>query len=279
MDTMSHRQRRPSLFGLGAAPAALLLLSASAWAERPTDQYWLQLHAFRPTIESTARADALATNRPGTELSFEDDLGMSDRETLPSVLLGMRFFDNWRFDFEYYTLKRDASRVTEREINFGDESFDLATQLSSSFESSIYRLTVGYSFIKSQEVDLGVAIGLHLTDFELTLAGANNLGGSVRRETKDALAPLPTIGLYGSYAFSPAFGVRARADLLSLEYGDYDGSLTNVELAVDWRFHPNYAVGAAYRYVNYELKASSSSWNGEVNYKFKGPTLFFEAAF
>jgi len=272
-------KKRVASFRLGSALGAMLLFSASAWAERPTDQYWLQLHGFWPSIESTARADALATSRPGTELSLEDDLGLSDREALPAVLMGMRFFDNWRLDFEYYSLKRDASRVTDREINFGDTTFDLSTQLNSSFESSVYRLTVGYSFIKSQEMDLGVALGLHVTDFELILSGSNNLGGAARRQAQDALAPLPTIGLYGTYAISPAFGVRARADLLSFSYGDYDGSLTNVELAVDWRFHPNFSVGAGYRYVNYELEASSSSWKGEVNYKFSGPILFVEAAF
>jgi hypothetical protein len=279
MITMSRKQRRPYSFHLGSVSAALLLFSATAWAERPTDQYWLQLHAFRPNIESTARADAPGTNRPGTDLSFESDLGLSDTETLPSVLMGMRFFDNWRVDFEYYSLKRDATLLLQRDIDFGDASFDLATEVSSRFESSIYRLTVGYSFIRSQEFDLGVALGLHLTDFELALGSVNNLGGGLTRESKDALAPLPTIGVYGSWAISPAFGMRARADLLSLEYGDYDGSLTNVELAVDWRFHPNYAVGAGYRYVNYELGVSKSSWNGEVTYKFNGPILFLEAAF
>jgi opacity protein-like surface antigen len=266
-------------FGRSSAVAALLLCSATAWAERPTDRYWLQLQAFSPGIESTARADALRTSRPGTEISFESDLGLSDTETLPSVLLGMRFFDNWRVDFEYYSLKRDATRVTDRQIDFGDESFDLATQLSSSFESVIYRLTVGYSFVKSQEVDLGLALGLHLTDFELALSSASNLGSTVKREAKDALAPLPTIGFYGSYAISPAFNIRGRADLLSLKYGDYDGSLTNVELTVDWRFSSNLSIGAGYRYVNYELGVSSSSWNGEVNYRFDGPILFVEAAF
>jgi opacity protein-like surface antigen len=266
-------------FSLGLSAAALLMFSASAWAERPTDQYWLQLHAFWPSIESTARVDALATARPGTELSFENDLGMSDSETLPALLMGMRFFDNWRVDFEYYSLKRDASRLTEREIDFGDTNFELGTQLSSSFESTVYRLTVGYSFVKSQELDLGASLGLHLTDFELALAGSSSLGGAAKREARDALAPLPTIGLYGTYAISPAFGLRARADLLSFSYGDYDGSLTNVELSVDWRFSPNFSVGAGYRYVDYKLDVTSSSWKGEVNYKFDGPIVFIEAAF
>ena len=275
---MNTKKMRASLLKINAAAVTMLLCTA-AWAERPTDQYWMQLHGFRPSIESTARADALATPNPGTDINFEDDLGMSDTETVPSVLLGMRFFDNWRVDFEYYSLKRDATRVTDRQINWGDQVFDISTELSSNFDSSIYRLTVGYSFIKSQQAELGAALGLHLTDFELALSAAGANVGVLKKEAKDALAPLPTIGFYGSYVFSPAFSVRGRADLLSFKYGDYDGQLTNVEATVDWRFHPNIGVGVGYRYVNYELEVSRSSWNGEVNYKFSGPIIFVEAVF
>lgn len=275
------RTKKPlvHLFQTNAVALALLLSGASAWAERSTDQYWMHLEGFRPNISSYARADALETTRPGSEISFEDDLGFSDTKTLPSVLLGMRFLDHWRVDFQYYSLKRDSSRVIDREINWGDTVFPVSTQLSSNFDSSIYQLAVGYSFIQSTEAELGVAVGLHITDFKLALASAGTVNVAANAEAKDALAPLPTLGIYGNYAFSPAFGVRARADLLSLKYGDYDGSLTNVELAFDWRFSPNFGVGVGYRYVDYDLEVTSSSWNGAVNYKFNGPFVFLEAAF
>jgi hypothetical protein len=276
---MNTKQPRSSLLKISAVSAALLLPATGAWAERPTDQYWLQLQGYRPSIESTARADALATNRPGTEFSFESDLGMADSKTLPSALLGMRFFDNWRLEFEYYSLKRNATKTLGRQIVWDDTVFDIAAELRSDFDSSIYRLTTGYSFLKTPTAEFGASLGLHVTDFRVALAASSNIGGPISSEAKDALAPLPTLGLYGGYAFSPAFGVRGRADLLSFKYQDYDGKLVNVELALDWRFSQNFGVGIGYRYVDYQLDVTKPRWNGQLKYKFSGPVLFLEAAF
>ncbi|RZU02509.1 outer membrane protein with beta-barrel domain [Rivibacter subsaxonicus] len=270
---------RHSLFKVHAVAAALLLSGTCAWAERPTDRYWAQLQGYWPSIESTARADVLATGQPGTEFSFESDLGLSDRKALPAVLLGMRFFDNWRLEFEYYSLERSATKTLGRQIVWDDTVFDIAAQLHSEFDSSIYRLTAGYSFLKSQDAELGVSLGLHITDFMVSLEGTSNVGIAFDREAKDALAPLPTLGLYGSYAFSPAFGVRARADYLSLKYQDYDGKLLNFEATLDWRFSQHFGAGLGYRYVDYRLDVTKSDWNGQLKYKFNGPFVFLEAAF
>jgi hypothetical protein len=49
--------------------------------------------------------------------------------------------------------------------------------------------------------------------------------------------------------------------------------------AVDWRFHKNMGVGIGYRYVDYELEADKADFRGEVQYTFKGPTIFFNVAF
>jgi hypothetical protein len=38
-------------------------------------------------------------------------------------------------------------------------------------------------------------------------------------------------------------------------------------------------VGIGYRYVDYDLEATSDDYRGEINYNFKGPTLFLNAAF
>lgn len=276
---MNANKVRYSLIRIHAVLPALLLSAASAWAERPADQYWLQLQGFWPDIESTARADVLATGRPGTELSFESDLGLTDRKALPSMLLGMRFFDNWRLEFEYYSLERSATKTLGRQIVWDDTVFDVAAELRSDFDSSIYRLTAGYSFLKSPTAEFGALLGLHVTDFSIALEGSSNIAGAVHSEAQDALAPLPTLGLYGSYAFSPAFGVRARADYLSLTYQDYDGKLLNFEATLDWRFSPHFGAGLGYRYVDYRVDVTKSDWKGQFKYKFNGPFVFLEAAF
>jgi len=261
--------------------AILAVWSVAASAEMPQDRFWGGLEYFYPTISSTARIDATATARPGTEIKLEDELALSDRKGTPYVDLGMRLGENWRIEFEYYSLKRDATKTTTRQIDWGDTSFPIGATLSTKFDSTVYRLTGGWSFIKNQQAEVGVSLGLHVTDFKTQVSGqgTGTAGVGFQREAQDALVPLPTIGLYGTYMFTPQLALHGRLDYLSLKYNDYDGRLTNLMASLDWRFAKNFGVGIGYRYVDYRLEATKTDFNGEVQYKFQGPTIFLNAAF
>jgi len=264
------------------AAATLAGLSTTALAQAPQDRFWAGLEYFYPTISSTARIDAKATARPGSNIRLEDELDLDDRKGTPYLNLGMRLGDNWRLEFEYYELNRNATKAIGRSINVGDTTFPVGAQISSRFDSTIYRLTGGWSFYRTQEAEAGLGFGLHITDFETQLSGVGTgilNGTGAQREARDALAPLPTIGLYGSYLLSPQFLLRGRVDYLSLKYNDYDGRLVNWMAAVDWRFTRNVGVGLGYRYVDYKLEADKADFRGEVQYTFKGPTLFVNVAF
>jgi len=276
------RVQARSLKGRFFAGAALAVLAAGASAEAPTDQFWAGLEYFYPTISSTAHIDATATARPGSSISLEDELDLSDRKGTPYVNLGMRLGDAWRLEFEYYSLKRSANKTLTRTINWGDTTFPVGANLTSQFDSTIYRITGGWSFVKNQQAEAGVGFGLHITDFTTQLSGQGTgvlSGTGFQREAHDALVPLPTVGLYGTYVVTPQVMLRGRVDFLSLKYQDYDGRLLNWMAAVDWRFSKNVGAGLGYRYVDYKLEATKTDFTGEVKYTFKGPTIFINAAF
>lgn len=275
---MNTRNNRSLQWRPVAAAAALLCWSATASAEGPQDQFWAGLEYFYPTISSTARIDATATARPGTEVKLEDELDLSDRKGTPYINLGMRLGENWRIELEYYSLKRDATKTLTRQIDWGDITFPLNTTVNTQFDSTVYRITGGWSFLKNQQAEAGLGFGLHITDFTTQLSGTV-AGVGFQREAHDALVPLPTVGLYGSYFVAPQVLLRGRVDFLSLKYQDYDGRLMNWMGAVDWRVTKNFGVGVGYRYVDYKLEATKSDFTGEVQYKFRGPTIYVNGAF
>jgi hypothetical protein len=264
-----------------AAALAFAGLPGVAFAEMPQDGFWAELSYFYPTISSTARLDFLPTARPGSSIRLEDELDLADRKGTPYLTLGMRLGDNWRMEFEYYELNRSANSTISRQIDWGDVSFDIGAQLSSTFDTTVYRLTGGYSFVKSDVAEAGVGFGFHVTEFSTSLSGTGRRGafGGFQSEGRDTLVPLPTLGLYGSYKLLDQLQLRGRVDYLTFKYDDYDGSLTNWMGALDWRFAKNWGVGVGYRYVDYTLESTNANFTGEVNYKFKGPTLFLNAAF
>lgn len=269
----------PKLPRVSAVVLAACTVAASA--EEPNDRYWVRLEGFVPKISSTARFDLPGTRIAGTTVDFERDLGLSDQKTLPYVLMGLRLGERWRAEFEYYELKRTGTRTIQRDVQWDDTVFSAGAEITSNFDSTIFRLSAGYSFYRSSTGEMGAAFGFHVTDFDLGITGQGTVpqGELLRSESKQQVVPLPTLGLYGTYMLSPQWILRGRLDYLSLKYDQYDGALVNVMAAVDWRFARNFAIGLGYRYVHYDVKASKSSFDGEVKYKFRGPTLYLEAAF
>ena len=264
-----------ALFASGMFVAGAALGADTSWNVHPylEDRWNFQLSLFYPDVSTTASLSNSTLGR-GTEVDFEDDLALADREALGAILGSVRLGEKWRIEAEYFGLNRSGTRALSRTINWGDNTYTVGTVVSSSFDSDVYRLSGGYSFIKNNQSELGVALGLFVTDFKASLA-ASGIGASA----SDTLAPLPTIGVYGAHAFTPRWLVSGRVDYFTLDYDEYDGSLTNAQLQVDYRFTRHFGVGVGYRYVRYDLDVTDSSWNGSVEYKFQGPMIFGVASF
>ena len=263
----------PALLGL--TMCSLAAAQDASWNVHPAlqDRWNFQLGAFFSKVDTSAHLNS-STRALGTQISFENDLGFSDSKTVPSFLGSVRLGDRWKIEGEYLALNRSSSAAIGRTINWGDKTYTFGTVVSSDFDSDIYRLSAGYSFVKDDKAELGVALGLHVTDFKLSL-NASGIGG----QTGDTLAPLPTIGVYGAYAFTPRWLLSGRVDYFSLNYQDYDGRLLNFSAGVDYRFARNFGVGAGYRYVDYDLTATKTKFEGGVNYNFKGPMLYLVGSF
>jgi hypothetical protein len=267
---------RSSLRG-GLAVAGLLTcgLSAGQGVSHPalTDRWTFQLGAYVPNVETTAYINNSAGTR-GTSVNLEEDLNLTDRKTMPALLASWRLGERWKIEAEYFSLHRSGSRVINKNINWGDNTYPIGTTVSSSFDSDIYRLSGGYSFIKDNQRELGVALGLHVTDFQTSLS-ATGVGAN----SNDALAPLPTIGVYGAYAMTPKWLLSGRVDYFSMSYDEYDGSLINLTVGVDYRVSRNFGVGLAFRHVDYDVTATKSSFNGGIEYKFNGPMFYITTSF
>ena len=86
-------------------------------------------------------------------------------KTHVSILGKLRLGQRWRIEGEYFALNRSGTRVINKTINWGGNTYPIGITVNSEFDSDIYRLSAGYSFIKSTRSELGVALGLHVTDF------------------------------------------------------------------------------------------------------------------
>ena len=65
-------------------------------------------------------------------------------------------------------------------------------QIDSKLNFSDFRTSVGYSFYKTSDKELGVGLGLHVLSYQASLS-STTLG----TEGGNVLAPLPVVSLYG----------------------------------------------------------------------------------
>ena len=268
------------LVGVAALAAAVASLAAPAAAQSLQDKYWIEVSAYFPSVNTDATV--VRPGFPGTDIDLETDLGLNKHETLPAVYAGWRFTNRFTLAGEYYALDRNGSRVLSRDINFGDSTFPAQAEVKSELHSDVYRLTLGYSFIKNEQAELGAALGLHATDFKIDVSGpgrlANATGLTDRRENTKFLAPLPTVGVFGTYEPMPKVILTGRADYMSLKLGDYDGSIFNGQAAIGYRVWRNVDLGVSYRYVKYKLDVDKRLQT-HLDYRFSGPSVFVRVGF
>ncbi|WHO40657.1 outer membrane beta-barrel protein [Sphingobium sp. AP49] len=266
---------------------ALLVLVAGGWAapgyaQSLDDKYWLEVGGYMPSVTSKVRVAPASNPDGGTSIDMESDLNLDKHKVLPQVSAGIRLGHNWSLMAEYYSLSRSGEKQISRDISFDDVVYPAGVRMDTSFDSTIYRATFGYSFINKPNTRLGAALGLHATKFDLQLDGEARVGEagiSAQQRKRDVLAPLPTLGLFGAQRIAPDVTLSARADYLSLKIDDYKGRLLNGEAAVTWRFAKNVGIGAMWRYVNYRVDVDKERWAGRLQYRFSGPAVFLQAGF
>jgi hypothetical protein len=210
----------------------------------------------------------------GAVIDFEDTLGMDDEKSVPGFMARWRINHRWRVEAEYFELNRSATRGTNREIQWGDQVFPINTQLSSNFEFSDLRVSVGYSFFRTKDKELGAGVGLHVASYDASLSTA-----TFGSDSEDVLAPLPVLTVYGQFALTDRWAVGARLDWLSLDYDKYEGDIRS--LGVDLMYQPfrNFGLGIGFRSTVFDVTVSENNRDLKVKQNFSGPIFFLTANF
>jgi hypothetical protein len=272
---------RQGFSGAGCA-AALLVLPGVARGQTLDDKYWIEISGYWPDVDS--HVEVASVNHPNiaTDIDLESDLDLSDRKVVPTVQAGVRL-GRFVIGAEYYALRRSGSRSIARDITFDDVTYPVGATVGSEFNSDIYRLTIGYDIVRKKNLELGLALGGHITNFEVALNGQGTVAGSAvfssEARRKSVLAPLPTVGAYGAVGIAPRLMLTARVDWLQLKIDDYKGRLWNVQAELNYRLFKNVGIGVMYRYVDYRLDATKPNWTGSMTYKFNGPAAVLRIGF
>ncbi len=247
-----------------------------------SDPFVLSIGSFWANINSGADLAKKGTASNGRDIDFENDLNFDNTDTLPAFLLNWRISNRSRISAEYLTVGQGNSGKANRTLNWDGVQYEAGVKVKTNLDLDVGRLFYGYSLIKDDNKEFGLGLGLHYLSIDSAISGEASVNGvPVGRQKHgfDDWAILPNLGVYGNYAFSSKWLVKARVDWISANIGDYNGALWNTEAAIQYQALDNVGVGLSYRYLSFDIEANKSNKSWAIDLDYSGPLLFVTVNF
>jgi hypothetical protein len=245
-----------------------------------SDNFSAILGAMRSSNSFKVEADSQRPDQglPGDEIDFEDSLGISHHSTLFNGQIRWKFGKarKWSLFGQYFSNSAKGETVLTEDIEWDGVLFREGSFVGSGVKLAVTRVFIGRSFIKNAQHDFGVGAGLHNLDMEAYIEGeilADDDTTEFQRVEVGDNQPLPNIGAW--YNFSPAkrWLLHARVDWISANIGDYDGTLWNTSVGVNYQAWRHVGFDLSWQYFNLNLKVDKSDWKGEADMTHSGPVL------
>lgn len=210
----------------------------------------------------------------GALIDFEDDMGLDETSVIGLFNARWHFTRRWQLEVEYFKLDRDNEKQVQRTVDWGNLNIPIDALAKGTFNMEDFRVSVGYSFFRSKDKEVGVGLGAHVARLEAGLS-TRNFGSDFASET----APLPFLTVYARMALTDRWLLSVRVDRLSLDTGDIDGKVFSSGFDVVYQPWRHFSIGLGYRDINFQISSLSDDWRGKAQIQQSGPMLFVGGSF
>ena len=264
--------------GCCLAIAAMVLMNpfSNAVAQSAdAERFSFSLGVFITDRDSKTRLDAQVGGMTGTEVDVEGDLGVDSSDTVFRLDGYYRFNQKHRVDFSWFDLSRTGTKQIQRDIDWNDSSFPIDTVINSEFDLAIYKAAYTWSFLQRDAGYIGLTAGLYIADIKTALSAPSIM----TQEIGDITAPLPVFGLRGEYNFSEKWSFRASGEFFVFEYDDFDGSLYDLYVGLDYQLFDRMAVGVGINSVKMDIGVVKENATGNLDWQYDGGLIFLKFDF
>jgi hypothetical protein len=244
-----------------------------------SDNFIFSIGAFRSDASFALQAQGKTVDLIGSDIDFGESVGVDESSTLANAQLRWKFGSSrkWSLSGQYFSNNSSGRATLEEDVEWQGVVFQEGTFVEAGVKLAISRLLIGRSFVKNEQHDFGIGLGLHNLNLSAYIGGEVRVddeeeGDYVRRKASSD-APLPNLGLW--YLYSPAsrWLLKARIDWISANVGDYDGTLWNANLGVNFQATDHFGIDLYYQYFDLDVNVDKSDWNGGANLRYSGPVL------
>ena len=263
----------------------LSLFSSSAIAQTEddyhpflSDKFNLGIGVFWPKVDFNLQVNG---SDPSEEIDLDEALQFNDYQSSLALDFRWRFGKKWSLGGQYWSTDASGRETLEEDVKWEDITFKEGTYVEGGVGMDVVRVLVGREFFTtSPKHEFGASIGLHWMNLDTYLEGEiilENNEAAFESVSASASFPLPNIGAWYMYSWSPKWMLSAEIDWLSATFGDYSGGLWDGQFGVNYQAFRNIGFGLYYKVFNLNVDVDKSDWQGSAEYDQNGPMLTLTA--
>jgi hypothetical protein len=272
--------------GLLAATVSLPALAQAPAQALLDNKFVFSLGGFAVGTDVKARLDGSSTTNP--DINFDETFGKDSDATRVRLDALWRITPAHQLRLMYFDKSSTQSRVIDRDIKWGDYTFNVGGLVESERSFKTTALAYEWAFMRRPSYEVAASFGVHYTDLSLSLSGnatltdanGNPIGTAVSTVKQSSLpAPLPVIGIRGGWVLAPQWYLDADARIFGLNIDGYKGNWWDLGVNATWMFHPNFGVGAGYNNFRTKVDVNRDNFNGHLQFGYSGLRLFLTGTF
>jgi len=248
----------------------------SAYHPALSDNFVFTVGAFRS--DNSFKISAEGVEIDNDDIDFGNSVGVDKSNTIANVQLRWKFGRErkWSIWGQYFSNDATGDATLKEDVDWQDITFREGTFVEGGVKLEVIRLFLGRSFVKNDQHDFGAGVGIHNLDISAYVGGEILINDETTEyQSADASGSqiLPNVGTW--YSFSPAsrWLIHGRVDWISANIGDYDGTMWNTNVGVNFQAWRHVGFDLSYQYFNLDLEVDKGDWRGGVDMIYSGPVL------
>lgn len=194
----------------------------------------------------------------GTRVDLDRDLDVGGRDRSRMYALRWRPYDRHEFALRQQSFTRLGERTITRDIVFDGQTFNVNSHVRGQLDLQLWSFDYLWWWLAEERYAFGLSAGALHYQLGMTLK-ANNLpgGGQTQPLRAQVSEDLPVLVLGAEYrqALGANWRLLARAAVFKASVGHVDGTVYNLEGALEYALSPHATL--ALRYVTTRLDASA----------------------
>lgn len=236
-------------------------------------------------VSTGVRANLNSQSVRNPEINFSEVLGTSGHDARPRIDALWRVSPHHHLRFTTFEHGRSASKVIDRDIQWGDNTFKANAKVASELKVQVYELAYEYAVLRGRDHEISASLGIHDQRLSTRVSGsairAATDGGMATLQTQSnaVSAPLPTFGVRAGWVVAPQWYVEGRLQTFGLRVNDTRGHWTEMRLGATWMFHPAFGLGIGYNRFNTQLELTKTSFDGNLRFGYQGMQAYLTGTF